>query len=52
MVKFVIPSPGLHLALDACAAAVATLFGLSLAEVGKSFSKFVPVHEVRASSCQ
>ncbi|KAJ0037686.1 hypothetical protein Pint_23251 [Pistacia integerrima] len=45
MVKFVIPSPGLHLALDACAAAaVATLFGLSLAQVGKSFSKFVPVH--------
>lgn len=39
-----IPSPGLHLALNACAAAaVATLFGVSLAQVGKSLSKFVPV---------
>ncbi|KAK2635798.1 hypothetical protein Ddye_030590 [Dipteronia dyeriana] len=45
MVDFVIPSPGLHLSLDACAAAtVATLFGVSLAQVGISLSKFVPVH--------
>lgn len=44
-VKFVIPSPGLHLALDACAAAaVATLLGVSLAQVGTSLSKFAPVH--------
>ncbi|KAK4841556.1 hypothetical protein QYF36_006439 [Acer negundo] len=39
MVDFVIPSPGLHLSLDACAAAtVATLFGVSLAQVGISLS--------------
>ncbi|KAK2635816.1 hypothetical protein Ddye_030608 [Dipteronia dyeriana] len=45
LVDFVIPSPGLHLSLNACAAAtVATLFGVSLAQVGISFSKFVPVH--------
>ncbi|KAK4850348.1 hypothetical protein QYF36_005937 [Acer negundo] len=45
MVDFVIPSPGLHLSLNACAAAtVATLFGVSLAQVGISLSKFVPVH--------
>ncbi|KAL9423356.1 hypothetical protein AB3S75_035447 [Citrus x aurantiifolia] len=43
-VKFVIPSPGLHLAINACAAAaVATLFGVSLAQVGISLSKFSPV---------
>ncbi|XP_022882203.1 transcription factor SRM1-like [Olea europaea var. sylvestris] len=44
-VKFVIPSPGLHLALDACAAAaVATFLGVPLALCGKSFSTFIPVH--------
>ncbi|KAL5743607.1 hypothetical protein ACOSQ2_026723 [Xanthoceras sorbifolium] len=44
-VKFVIPSPGRHLSLNACAAAtVATLFGVSVAQVGISLSKFVPVH--------
>ncbi|KDO69915.1 hypothetical protein CISIN_1g0113662mg, partial [Citrus sinensis] len=43
-VKFVIPSPGLHLAINACAAAaVATLFGVSLAQVGISLSNFSPV---------
>ncbi|KAK0574322.1 hypothetical protein LWI29_021770 [Acer saccharum] len=45
MVDFVIHNPGLHLSLNACAAAtVATLFGVSLAQVGISLSKFVPVH--------
>ncbi|KAI3453259.1 hypothetical protein Pfo_009922 [Paulownia fortunei] len=45
MVKFVIPSPGLHLALNACAAAaVATSLGVSLTLVGKSLSQFIPVH--------
>lgn len=45
VVKFVIPSPGLHLALDACAAAaVATFLGVPLALFGKSFSTFIPVH--------
>ncbi|CAA3009402.1 UDP-N-acetylmuramoyl-tripeptide--D-alanyl-D-alanine ligase [Olea europaea subsp. europaea] len=44
-VKFVIPSPGLHLALDACAAAaVATFLGVLLALCGKSFSTFIPIH--------
>lgn len=39
-----IPSPGLHLAINACAAAaVATLFGVSLAQVGISLSTFSPV---------
>ncbi|KAM7277220.1 hypothetical protein ACFE04_019086 [Oxalis oulophora] len=44
-VEFVIPSPGLHLALNSCAAAaaVATLFGISLSQIGNSFSKFTPV---------
>ncbi|KAK6146603.1 hypothetical protein DH2020_020472 [Rehmannia glutinosa] len=43
-VKFVIPSPGLHLALNACAAAaVATSLGVPLALVGKSLSQFIPV---------
>ncbi|KAL9166833.1 hypothetical protein ABFS82_05G056700 [Erythranthe guttata] len=43
-VKFVIPSPGLHLALNACAAAaVATSLGVPLALVGKSLSRFIPV---------
>ncbi|KAL2545784.1 UDP-N-acetylmuramoyl-tripeptide--D-alanyl-D-alanine ligase [Forsythia ovata] len=45
VVEFVIPSPGLHLALDACAAAsIATYLGVPLALFGKSFSKFIPVH--------
>ncbi|KAK3170435.1 hypothetical protein Dsin_032732 [Dipteronia sinensis] len=50
-VDFVIPSPGLHLSLNASAAAtVATLFGVSLAQVGISLSKFVPVHMVEVIS--
>ncbi|XP_059633294.1 uncharacterized protein LOC132276059 [Cornus florida] len=45
IVEFVISSPGLHLALNACAAAaVATLLGASLAQVGKSLSRYFPVH--------
>ncbi|KAL2545722.1 UDP-N-acetylmuramoyl-tripeptide--D-alanyl-D-alanine ligase [Forsythia ovata] len=45
VVEFVIPSPGLHLALDACAAAaIATYLGVPLSLFGKSFSKFIPVH--------
>ncbi|XVF44587.1 hypothetical protein PTKIN_Ptkin02bG0136600 [Pterospermum kingtungense] len=45
MVEFVIPVPGLHLALNACAAAaVATCFGVPLSQVGRSFSKYVPVN--------
>ncbi|XP_061990995.1 uncharacterized protein LOC133709309 [Rosa rugosa] len=44
MVEFVIPSPGLHLALNACAAAaVATLLGVSLSQVGICLSAFTPV---------
>lgn len=43
-VEFLISSPGLHLAQDACAAAaVATLLGVSLSQVGISLSKFIPV---------
>lgn len=43
-VKFVIPSPGQHLALNACAAAaVATSMGIPLSSVGKSLSQFVPI---------
>lgn len=38
------PSPGQHLALNACAAAaVATSMGIPLAVVGKSLSEFVPI---------
>ncbi|XWS68437.1 hypothetical protein CRYUN_Cryun04dG0089700 [Craigia yunnanensis] len=46
MVEFVIPGPGLHLALNACAAAAAvvTFFGVSLSQVGRSLSRFVPVN--------
>ncbi|BFG17468.1 hypothetical protein CerSpe_037430 [Prunus speciosa] len=45
MVEFVIASPGLHLALNACAAAaVATLLGVSLSEIGIRLSAFSPVH--------
>ncbi|PQP98362.1 UDP-N-acetylmuramoyl-tripeptide--D-alanyl-D-alanine ligase-like [Prunus yedoensis var. nudiflora] len=44
-VEFVIASPGLHLALNACAAAaVATLLGVSLSEIGNRLSAFSPVH--------
>ncbi|XP_062107970.1 uncharacterized protein LOC133818884 [Humulus lupulus] len=40
-----IPSPGLHLALNACAAtAVATHLGVPLTQVGRSLSTFCPVH--------
>ncbi|KAH0756994.1 hypothetical protein KY290_020487 [Solanum tuberosum] len=45
MVKFVISSPGLHLAVNACAAAaVASALGVPLALAGKSLSRFIPVH--------
>ncbi|XP_009759604.1 uncharacterized protein [Nicotiana sylvestris] len=45
MVKFVISCPGLHLAINACAAAaVATALGVPLALAGKSLSRFTPVH--------
>ncbi|OIT32773.1 PREDICTED: uncharacterized protein LOC109206851 [Nicotiana attenuata] len=45
MVEFVISSPGLHLAINACAAAaVASALGVPLALAGKSLSKFIPVH--------
>ncbi|XP_055802141.1 uncharacterized protein LOC129871261 [Solanum dulcamara] len=45
MVKFVISSPGLHLAINACAAAaVASALGVPLALAGKSLSRFIPVH--------
>lgn len=41
-----IPSPGAHLALDACAAAaVVSLLGVSLSQVGSSLSKFTPVEQ-------
>ncbi|KAJ4974087.1 hypothetical protein NE237_007261 [Protea cynaroides] len=44
VVDFVIPSPGLHLALNACAsAAVAVFLGVSLSQVAESLSRFVPV---------
>ncbi|XP_043715118.1 UDP-N-acetylmuramoyl-tripeptide--D-alanyl-D-alanine ligase-like [Telopea speciosissima] len=44
VVEFVIPTPGLHLALNACAAAaVAVRLGVSLSQVGVSLSRFVPV---------
>nr|POF06427.1 udp-n-acetylmuramoyl-tripeptide--d-alanyl-d-alanine ligase [Quercus suber] len=44
-VEVLIPSPGLHLALNACAAAaVTTLLGASLFEVGMCLSRFYPVH--------
>lgn len=43
-VEFVIPSPGLHLAHNACAAAaVAVALGVSLLQVGVSLSRFIPV---------
>ncbi|XP_034698870.1 UDP-N-acetylmuramoyl-tripeptide--D-alanyl-D-alanine ligase-like [Vitis riparia] len=43
-VEFVIPSPGLHLAQNACAtAAVAVALGVSLPQVGISLSRFIPV---------
>ncbi|KAL7162964.1 hypothetical protein ACSBR2_039130 [Camellia fascicularis] len=45
IVEFVISSPGLHLAMNACAAAaVATMLGVSLSEVGKCLSRFIPFH--------
>ncbi|KAL3502322.1 hypothetical protein ACH5RR_036771 [Cinchona calisaya] len=45
LVKFEIPCPGLHLAINACAAAaVASLLGVPLTLVAKSLSKFMPVH--------
>ncbi|KAH0681917.1 hypothetical protein KY289_019669 [Solanum tuberosum] len=45
MVKFIISSPGLHLAVNACAAAaVASALGVPLALAGKSLSRFIPVH--------
>ncbi|KAE8671150.1 GRAM domain-containing protein / ABA-responsive protein-related [Hibiscus syriacus] len=44
MVEFVIPGLGLHLALNACAAAaVATSIGVPLSQVGRSLSRYVPV---------
>ena len=40
-----IPGPGQHLALNACAAAaVVTFFGVPLSQVGRSLSRFVPVN--------
>ncbi|PSR90960.1 UDP-N-acetylmuramoyl-tripeptide--D-alanyl-D-alanine ligase [Actinidia chinensis var. chinensis] len=43
--EFVISSPGLHLAMNACAAAaVATMLGASLPQVGRCLSRFIPVH--------
>ncbi|KAB2624012.1 hypothetical protein D8674_015672 [Pyrus ussuriensis x Pyrus communis] len=45
MVEFVIPSPGVHLGVNACAAAaVATLLGVSLSQIGVRLSAFSPVH--------
>lgn len=58
MVEFVISSPGLHLAMSACAAAaVATVLGVPLPQVGKCLSRFRSVHmrlelEVAASGIQ
>ncbi|XP_077220115.1 uncharacterized protein LOC143854168 [Tasmannia lanceolata] len=44
-VEFEIHGPGLHLAVNACAAAaVAVSLGVSLRQVGESLSKFRPVH--------
>uniref|UniRef100_A0A1D1XN61 UDP-MurNAc-pentapeptide synthetase n=2 Tax=Anthurium amnicola TaxID=1678845 RepID=A0A1D1XN61_9ARAE len=44
MVEFKIPSPGVHLAINACAAAaVATSLGAPLHQVGDSLSRFTPV---------
>ncbi|XP_038995939.1 UDP-N-acetylmuramoyl-tripeptide--D-alanyl-D-alanine ligase-like [Hibiscus syriacus] len=44
MVEFVIPGLGLHLALNACAAAaVVTSIGVPLSQVGRSLSRYVPV---------
>lgn len=43
-VEFEIPSPGLHLAINACAAAaVATSLGVPLASVARSLSRFQPL---------
>lgn len=45
-VEFVIPSLGVHLALNACAAAaVVSLVGVSLSQVGSSLSRFTPVEQ-------
>ncbi|OMP12612.1 hypothetical protein COLO4_02959 [Corchorus olitorius] len=45
MVEFVIPGPGLHMALNACAAAaIVTLFGVPLSQIGRSLSRYVPVN--------
>ncbi|KAG5596180.1 hypothetical protein H5410_037412 [Solanum commersonii] len=44
LVKFIISSPGLHLAINACAAAVASALGIPLALVEKSLSRFIHVH--------
>lgn len=42
--EFEIPSPGLHLAINACAAAaVATSLGMPLRMAGRSFSKYSPI---------
>ncbi|XP_058097816.1 uncharacterized protein LOC131242882 [Magnolia sinica] len=44
-VEFQIHSPGLHLAVNACAAAaVAVSLGVPLYQVGESLSRFEPVH--------
>lgn len=44
-VEFEISSPGLHLALNACAAAaIASVSGVPLAQIGRSLSRFTPVH--------
>lgn len=44
-VDFVISSPGLHLAHNACgAAAVAISVGVSLSQIGTSLSSFTTVH--------
>ncbi|KAK4743033.1 hypothetical protein SAY87_001034 [Trapa incisa] len=46
MVEFVIPNPGVHLALNACAAAAAvSLLGVSLSQVGLSLSRFTPIKQ-------
>nr|XP_010908907.3 uncharacterized protein LOC105035157 isoform X1 [Elaeis guineensis] len=45
MVEFKIHGPGLHLAMDACAAAaVAVLLGVRLPQIGEALSRFRPVH--------
>ncbi|KAK5776436.1 uncharacterized protein LOC108476520 [Gossypium arboreum] len=44
MVEFVIPTLGLHMAVNACAAAaVATSMGVPLSQVGRSLSRYIPV---------